>query len=115
MARGNIVLVELPMPPGGAGREQMGLRPALIVHDDATSTSLPVIMIVPFTGQLNALRFPHTIRVEPSDENGLTQSSVLMIFQLRAIDQRRLRSRIGHLEEDLLEEVEAEICRMLGL
>jgi len=40
---------------------------------------------------------------------------LLMVFQLRAIDQRRLCRRIGHLEGNLLEEVEVEIRHMLGL
>jgi mRNA-degrading endonuclease toxin of MazEF toxin-antitoxin module len=65
MNRGDIILVDLPISPGGTGREQMGLRPALIVHDNATNDILPVVMIIPFTTQLNALRYPHTIRVEP--------------------------------------------------
>lgn len=115
MNRGDIMLVDLPTPPGGMGREEIGQRPALIVHDDATSNILPVIIVIPFTTHLGALRFPHTIQVEPSDENGLTQVSVLMVFQLRAIDRKRLLYKIGRLEGDLLKRVDAEIRCMLGL
>jgi len=115
MNRGDIIFVYLPISPGGAGREQMGLRPALIVHDNATNNILPVVMIIPFTTQLNALRYPHTIRVEPSQENGLSQISALLVFQLRAIDRLRLRNIIGRLEEDLLAKVDIEIRNLLGL
>jgi mRNA interferase MazF len=114
MNRGDIMLVSLPPPPGG-GHEQGGQRPALVVHDNSTSNILPVIIIIPFTTQLEALRFPHAIRVEPSEENGLTQISVLMVFQLRAIDKKRLLCKIGRLEKDILETVDAEIRQMLGL
>lgn len=114
MNRGDIMFVSLPPPPGG-GREQVGQRPALVVHDDSTCNILPVIIIIPFTTQLEALRFPHAIRVEPSGENGLTQISVLMVFQLRAIDKKRLLYKIGRLEEDILKKVDAEIRLMLGL
>jgi len=115
MNRGDIIFVDLPFSPGGMGREQMGLRPALIVHDNATNDIMPVVMVIPFTTQLNALRYPHTIRVEPSRGNGLSQISVLMVFQLRAIDRLRLRNKIGCLEEDLLTRVDIEIRNLLGL
>ena len=115
MNRGDIMFVSLPSSPGGTGREQIGQRPALVVHDDSTSSVLPVIIIIPFTTQLEALRFPHAIRVEPSNENGLSQISVLMVFQLRAIDKQRLLYKIGRLEEDILRKVDAEIRLILGL
>jgi mRNA interferase MazF len=115
MKRGDIFSVNLPSPPGGPGHEQVGPRPALIVHSDSTSSTSPTIIIIPFTGQLQALRFPHAILVEPSKENGLSKSSVLMVFQLRAIDKQRLLSKIGHLELDILTKVDAEIQSMLSL
>ena len=87
----------------------------MIVHNDSTSSNLPVTSIIPFTTQLEALRFPHAIRVEPSDENGLSQISVLMVFQLRAIDKQRLLYKIGRLEEDILKKVDTEIRLMLSL
>lgn len=83
MTRGDIVLVNLPQAADGAGHEQVGTRPALVVQDDPTSETLSVIMIVPFTSNLKAQRFPHTILIQPSAQNGLSMPSVLMIFQLR--------------------------------
>ncbi|MFQ5794965.1 MAG: type II toxin-antitoxin system PemK/MazF family toxin [Candidatus Bipolaricaulia bacterium] len=115
MARGDVLRVKLPLPPGGAGREQAGRRPAIAVQTDVTSANLPTLMIVPLTGQLSALRFPHTIRVEPSNTNGLNQPSVLLVFQLRAIDQRRIIEVIGRLEEEYLDQLDAEMRRLLSL
>lgn len=112
MARGDIILADLPVPLGGRGHEQTGQRPTLIVHDDP---ALSTVMIVPFTSRFGALRFPHTVRVEPSKENGLHYPSILVVFQLRALDRRRLRGRIGRLESDLLEDVDSELRRMLSL
>jgi mRNA interferase MazF len=113
--RGDIVLVNLPQTADSAGHEQVGTRPALIVHDDVTSDTLSVIMIVPFTSNLKARRFPHTILVEPTEENGLTMQSVLLVFQLRAIDRQRITKTIGHLEDDLIEKVDHEMKGLLGL
>lgn len=115
MRRGDIVYVDLPVPPGGAGHEQAGSRPALVVHNDATSPGLSVIMVVPFTGELSAQQFPHTIIVRPTPQNGLTCPSVLLVFQLRAIDKKRLRNTIGRLERDLMDRVEAEMKALLSL
>lgn len=114
MARGDIILVNLPETVV-AGREQTGSRPALVVHDDSTENILSVIMIVPFTSNLAAQRFPHTVFVVPSLENGLSVESVLLVFQLRAIDKRRIIRKIGRLEKSLLHQVEAEIKGLLGL
>ena len=112
MARGDVLRVEIPV---SEGHEQAGRRPAIAVQTDTTGASLPTLMIVPLTGQLNALRFPHTILVEPSSENGLTQQSVLLVFQLRAIDRRRIVETIGHLEQHYLDQLDREMRLMLDL
>ena len=115
MTRGDIVLVNLPQTADVASHEQAGTRPALVVHDDATSGTLSVIMIVPFTSNLKAQRFPHTILVQPSKQNGLTAPSVLLVFQLRAIDKQRVSKKIGSLEDELMGKVNQGIKDLLGL
>jgi mRNA interferase MazF len=115
MARGNILTVDLPAPASRAGHEQIGYRPAIVVQTDATDTSLPTTMIVPLTANLGALRFPHTLQVDPSPQNGLARPSVLLVFQLRAIDKKRLGNRIGQLEQHHLQQLEAEIRNLLAL
>ncbi|MEW6232657.1 MAG: type II toxin-antitoxin system PemK/MazF family toxin [Chloroflexota bacterium] len=115
MARGDVLHVELPHPSSGEGHEQTGRRPAIAVQTDATSANLPTLLIVPLTGQLSALRFPHTIRVEPSKVNGLNQPSVLLVFQLRAIDRRRILGTIGRLEPGYINQLDAEMRHMLSL
>jgi mRNA-degrading endonuclease toxin of MazEF toxin-antitoxin module len=41
--------------------------------------------------------------------------SVLLVFQLRAIDRQRITKTIGHLEDDLIEKVDHEMKGLLGL
>jgi len=115
MTRGDIVLVNLPQTPSSAGHEQTGNRPALIVHVDATSATSSVIVIIPFTSQLNAQQFPHTILIQPSAMNGLNYPSVLLVFQLRAIDKTRIIDTIGHLEDNIMKLVNSEMKNLLGL
>lgn len=108
MARGDILLVSLPISDG---REQSGTRPAVAVQTDVAGA--PVLMIAPVTSNLNASRFTFSVQIEPSGENGLKQTSVVMIFQMRAIDKNRIVKKIGKLSDEDLEKVDAEIWRML--
>jgi mRNA interferase MazF len=114
MKRGDIILVELPQADT-SGHEQEGFRPALVVHDDATSNQLSVIMIVPMTSKLRLQSFSHTILVQPSQQNGLDKPSVLLVFQLRAIDKRRIKKTLGTIESSIMEQVSTEMKKLLGL
>lgn len=115
MARGDVLRVELPEPGQSAGREQAGTRPAVAVQADLPGANISTVMIVPFTSQLAALRFPYTFRVEPSPANGLDRPSVLLVAQLRAIDRRRIRATLGRLEPEDIARLEKEMQRLLGL
>lgn len=114
MKRGDIILVELPQADT-SGHEQEGVRPALVVHDDATNNQLSVVMIVPMTSNLKLQNFAHTILIQPSQQNGLSMPSVLLVFQLRAIDKRRIRKTLGSLEADIMEQVNTEMKKLLGI
>ena len=61
MARGDILLVALP---DSDKREEKGNRPAVAVQTDIASS--PMLIIVPVTSALAALRFSFTVRIEPS-------------------------------------------------
>jgi mRNA interferase MazF len=108
MARGDVLLVGLPELDK---REEKGNRPAIAVQTDLATS--PMLMIVPVTSSLSALRFPFTVKIEPSNLNGLTLPSVAMVFQMRAIDRKRIIRKIGNLESKYLDRVDAEIWRML--
>ena len=72
-----------------------------------------MLMVAPITSNLAALRFAFSLRVEPSPENGLTVPSVVMVFQMRAIDKTRIIRRIGQLSQADVVRIDAEIWRML--
>ena len=108
MARGDVLLVGLPESDK---REEKGNRPAIAVQTAIAAS--PMLTIVPVTSSLNALRFPFVVRIEPSELNGLNLPSVAMIFQLRAIDRKRIIRQIGELEPGYLTQIDTEIWRML--
>jgi len=107
MARGDVLLVSLP--PSDR-REQSGRRPAVAVQTDQAGE--PMLMVAPVTSNLAALRFAFFVRIEPSTENGLTTPSVVMVFQMRAIDKVRIVRKIGQISEVDMHRIDAEIWRM---
>lgn len=112
--RGSVVYVNLP-PPRGGDHVQAGRRPAVVIHANESYEDVPVVLVVPGTSKLGALRFPHTVRVEPTSENGLVTPTVFMGFQLRAVDKRIIQTpTVGQLEPADLEALEAAIRGALG-
>ena len=72
-----------------------------------------MLMVAPVTSNLKAARFSFTVRIEPSSENGLTESSIIMVFQMRAIDKARVVRKLGSLSNAELDLVDSEIWKML--
>ena len=111
MTVGDIHWVQLPAPNG---REQGGRRPAVILQDDHYAGGLPVVLVIPLTTARGAMRFAGTVLIRPTAENGLRQASVALVFQLRAIDRRRIQERIGNVGDTVLHEIRAELDKLTG-
>ena len=102
MKGGDLHWVEFP---GGAGRAQAGRRPAIIVQGTAATARLPTVLLIPLTTQLDALRFPGTVLVEPDPENGLRRPSVALTFQLTVIDLRFIGARLGSVSQEVIKSI----------
>ena len=111
MTVGDIHWIQLPAPNG---REQGGRRPAVILQDDHYAGGLPVVLVIPLTTARGAMRFAGTVLTRPTAENGLRQASVALVFQLRAIDRRRVQERIGNVGDTVLHEIRAELDKLTG-
>ena len=111
MLKGEIWRVRLPITSGHA---QAGDRPALIVQDTHLIRALPTALVVPFTTAPGGAKFPGTLPVQPTPENGLSQPSTALVFQLRAIDKRDFSYRMGTLEPDMVGRVLGLIDELLG-
>ena len=111
LRRGDIHWIELP---ASSAREQAGRRPAIIVQTDTTAP-LPTVFVVPMTANPRARRFPGTFEVEPSAGNGLQARSVVLAFQLRAIDRTRVVERLGSLDSGDLTVLESHLRSLLSL
>lgn len=111
MPVGDIFWADLPPSDG---YEQAGRRPVLIFQDDGYAGSLPTVLIVPISSSAASLRFPGTVAIPATDANGLTYDSVLLVFQLRALDRRRLRSHIGTAEAAVIAQAYQALDALTG-
>lgn len=81
------------------GSEQGGVRPVLIVQNDAGNKYSPTTIIAAITSKTkNAI--PTHVDIHSSEENGLKEDSTILLEQLRTIDKTRIIERIGNLNQD---------------
>ncbi|WP_087679140.1 type II toxin-antitoxin system PemK/MazF family toxin [Garciella nitratireducens] len=96
------------------GSEQGGVRPVLVIQNDVGNKYSPTIIISAITSQINKAKLPTHIEISAS-EFGLSKDSVILLEQIRTIDKRRLKDKIGHLNDELMEKVNEGLQISLGL
>ena len=96
------------------GSEQGGVRPVLIVQNDVGNKYSPTIIAAAITSRINKAKLPTHIEISAEDY-GLNRDSVILLEQIRTIDKKRLRERIGKLDEDLMDMVDDAIEVSFGL
>lgn len=113
MPPGDICFVDYPRVNG---HEQAGRRPSLVLQDDGFAGSSPLVVTIPFTTAARTLtRFPAVLPVPATATNGLAASSFLLVFQVRAIDRRRVDAvPIGTLDPATLSQVYDALDRLTG-
>ena len=111
MVPGELYWADLPPANGHA---QAGLRPVMVLQDDGPGRPLPTVLIVPLTRTQAATRFAGTVFLPASAANNLPADSVLLVFQLRALDRRQFRRPIGAVEPTILALVYEALDRLTG-
>ena len=103
------------------GSEQGGLRPVLIVQNDVGNKYSPTVIAAAITSRLSKNRLPTHIDVCRSDTAadpesvGLAKDSVILLEQIRTLDKRRLKEKMGHLDDRLMQQVNDAITVSFGL
>lgn len=86
------------------GSEQGGIRPVLIIQNDIGNKHSPTVICAAITSRMNKAKLPTHIEVDASSYD-LVRDSVILLEQLRTIDKRRLKDKICHLDQDILDQV----------
>lgn len=96
------------------GSEQGGVRPVVVLQNDVGNRYSSTVIVAAITSQLGKARLPTHVDVR-AGEGGLDMDSVILTEQLRTLDKRRLRERVGILPYAALMRVDAAIKISLGL
>jgi len=96
------------------GSEQGGLRPVLIVQNDVGNKYSPTVIAAAITSQINKTKLPTHIELY-AENFGLAKNSVILLEQIRTIDKRRLKEKMGHLDDGLMDKVNDAISISFGL
>jgi mRNA interferase MazF len=96
------------------GSEQGGIRPVLIIQNDVGNKYSPTVIAAAITSQINKAKMPTHIELS-AKEYGLNKDSVILLEQIRTIDKKRLREKIGRLDEQLMESVNGALAISFGL
>lgn len=96
------------------GSEQGGIRPVLIVQNDIGNKYSPTVIASAITSQINKAKLPTHIELS-AKEYGLPKDSVVLLEQIRTIDKKRLKEKIGHLDDELMEKVNEALSISFGL
>ena len=86
----------------------------LIVQNDTGNRHSPTVIAAAITSQINKAKLPTHIELE-GKSYGLSKDSVVLLEQIRTIDKRRLRERMGKLDAGLMNKVDNAIAVSFGL
>lgn len=94
------------------GREIQKTRPAVVVTSDVYNVHNWVLIVMPLTSHDKAEY--DQVLIQPP-EGGLSNSSVTLPDQLRAIDRKRLVRRLGKLESTTMLDIDRTLKIVLNL
>ena len=96
------------------GSEQGGLRPVLIIQNDVGNKYSPTVIAAAITSKLGKSKMPTHIDVY-ADRFGLAKDSVILLEQIRTIDKKRLKEKMGHLDANVMQQVNTALSVSFGL
>ena len=96
------------------GSEQGGVRPVLIVQNDVGNKFSPTIIAAAITSQQDKAKLPTHINL-PCGTTGLSKDSVVLLEQVRTLDKKRLKERMGKLDEPSMSQIDRALSISFGL
>lgn len=95
------------------GSEQGGVRPVVIIQNDTGNKYSPTVIIAAITSQTGKSSLPTHVKVE--GEIKLPKNSVVLLEQVRTIDKRRLRDKVGALNNKMIKKIDKSLLVSVGI
>lgn len=96
------------------GSEQGGVRPVLIIQNDAGNKHSPTIICAAITSKMNKAKLPTHVELSAARYH-IMKDSVILLEQVRTIDKTRLKEKVCHLDNEILEKVNHALMVSLDL
>ncbi|MDE6036243.1 MAG: type II toxin-antitoxin system PemK/MazF family toxin [Ruminococcus sp.] len=96
------------------GSEQGGIRPVLIVQNDVGNKHSPTVIAAAITSQRDKTHLPTHIEVQ-ADKCGLAKDSIVLLEQIRTLDKKRLKDKMGELDFISMNKVNTALSISFGL
>ena len=86
------------------GSEQGGIRPVLIIQNDVGNRHIPTVICAAITSKMNKAKLPTHVEIQ-AGRYQIVRDSVILLEQLRTIDKKRLKDKVCHLDQVMLDRV----------
>ncbi len=96
------------------GSEQGGIRPVLIVQNDVGNKFSPTVIAAAITSRRYKTELPTHIKVN-AHACGLSKDSIVLLEQVRTLDKKRLKEKMGNLDKDDMYKIDQALSVSFGL
>ncbi len=96
------------------GSEQGGIRPVLIIQNDVGNRYSPTVIAAAITSQRDKAKLPTHIELE-AQSCGLVKDSTVLLEQVRTIDKKRLREKMGEITPETMSSINNALSISFGL
>lgn len=96
------------------GSEQGGVRPVLIVQNNIGNKFSPTVIAAAITSQKTKANLPTHINLM-ADTSGLSKDSVVLLEQVRTLDKKRLKEKMGYVNSVSMDKIDEALSISFGL
>lgn len=96
------------------GSEQGGIRPVLIIQNDIGNKFSPTVIAAAITSQRSKTNLPTHIKLR-ANGSGLAKDSVVLLEQIRTLDKKRLKEKMGFLDNAYMNKINEALSVSFGL
>jgi len=96
------------------GHAQAGIRPCLVIQSNAINPYSTTVLMIPLTSNVKK-KFIGDFIIKPSEKNGLSTESRVLMTQITAVDKTFISEKLGSLEPQYFEAFHESLSIALDL